>query len=180
VATVEGAIQAGIGFFVTSQLLTYLPARFGGSSLVIVLFAFGALQYAKHPRGVFEFQKRRGTSGSSDCSSPRSTTRCIPPNSLRGCQWLSPLLSLRGVSKSFGGIHAVHDISFDVAPGESVGLVGPNGAGKTTLFNCVCGQLRHDAGEILFEGARWPACPPSSGPAWASGAPTRRSRCSPT
>jgi branched-subunit amino acid ABC-type transport system permease component len=60
VATVEGAIQAGIGFFVTSQLLTYLPARFGGSSLVIVLFAFGAVQYAKHPEGVLEYQKRQG------------------------------------------------------------------------------------------------------------------------
>jgi branched-chain amino acid transport system ATP-binding protein len=63
------------------------------------------------------------------------------------------LLSLRGVSKSFGGIHAVHDISFEVRAGESVGLVGPNGAGKTTLFNCVCGQLRNDDGEILFQGA---------------------------
>jgi branched-chain amino acid transport system ATP-binding protein len=63
------------------------------------------------------------------------------------------LLSLRGVSKSFGGIHAVHDISFEVRAGESVGLVGPNGAGKTTLFNCVCGQLRNDDGEILFDGA---------------------------
>jgi branched-chain amino acid transport system ATP-binding protein len=62
------------------------------------------------------------------------------------------LLSLRGVSKSFGGIHAVHDISFEVRAGESVGLVGPNGAGKTTLFNCVCGQLRNDGGEILFQG----------------------------
>jgi branched-chain amino acid transport system ATP-binding protein len=63
------------------------------------------------------------------------------------------LLSLRGVFKSFGGIHAVHDISFDVRVGESVGLVGPNGAGKTTLFNCVCGQLRNEAGEISFEGS---------------------------
>ena len=63
------------------------------------------------------------------------------------------LLSLRGVSKSFGGIHAVHDISFEVRAGESIGLVGPNGAGKTTLFNCVCGQLRNDDGEILFDGA---------------------------
>ena len=63
------------------------------------------------------------------------------------------LLSLRGVSKSFGGIHAVHDISFEVRAGESIGLVGPNGAGKTTLFNCVCGQLRNDEGEILFDGA---------------------------
>jgi branched-chain amino acid transport system ATP-binding protein len=64
-----------------------------------------------------------------------------------------PLLSLRHVSKSFGGIRAVHDISFDVRPGESVGLIGPNGAGKTTLFNCVGGQLRNDGGEILLQGA---------------------------
>jgi len=64
----------------------------------------------------------------------------------------TPLLSLLGVSKSFGGVQAVSDISFDVRAGESVGLVGPNGAGKTTLFNCVCGQLRNDRGEIRLEG----------------------------
>jgi branched-chain amino acid transport system ATP-binding protein len=64
----------------------------------------------------------------------------------------SPLLSLHGVAKSFGGVQAVSDISFDVGDGESVGLVGPNGAGKTTLFNCVCGQLRNDDGDILFQG----------------------------
>ncbi len=63
-----------------------------------------------------------------------------------------PLLSLRHVSKSFGGIRAVHDISFDVRVGESVGLIGPNGAGKTTLFNCVCGQARNDGGEIFLQG----------------------------
>jgi branched-chain amino acid transport system ATP-binding protein len=63
----------------------------------------------------------------------------------------SPLLSLRGVSKSFGGIQAVSTITFDVAAGESVGLVGPNGAGKTTLFNCVCGQLRPEQGDIVFD-----------------------------
>ena len=63
-----------------------------------------------------------------------------------------PLLSLRGVCKSFGGIQAVHSITFDVGAGESVGLVGPNGAGKTTLFNCVCGQLRPETGDIVFDG----------------------------
>jgi branched-chain amino acid transport system ATP-binding protein len=62
------------------------------------------------------------------------------------------LLSIRDVCKSFGGVRAVHGISFDIKAGESVGLVGPNGAGKTTLFNCVCGQLRPDEGQILFEG----------------------------
>jgi len=67
-----------------------------------------------------------------------------------------PILSVRSVSKSFGGIQAVHSITFDVAPGECVGLVGPNGAGKTTLFNCVCGQLRPETGDIVFDGMpRW-------------------------
>lgn len=61
VSTVEGAIQGGIGFVVIQQLLTYLPARFGGNSLTIVLFAFGALTYAAHPEGILEFQKRRWT-----------------------------------------------------------------------------------------------------------------------
>ena len=61
VSTVEGAIQAGIGFFFVEQLLTYIPSRFGGPSLTIVLFAFGALTYAQHPEGVLEFQKRRWT-----------------------------------------------------------------------------------------------------------------------
>jgi ABC-type branched-subunit amino acid transport system permease subunit len=61
VSTVEGAIQGGIGFVVTQQLLTYLPGRFGGNSLVFVLFAFGALTYASHPEGILEFQKRRWT-----------------------------------------------------------------------------------------------------------------------
>jgi ABC-type branched-subunit amino acid transport system permease subunit len=61
VSSVEGAINAGISFYVIEQLLTYLPSRFGGSSLVIVLFAFGTMQYAKHPEGILEFQKRRST-----------------------------------------------------------------------------------------------------------------------
>jgi branched-chain amino acid transport system permease protein len=61
IGSVEGAINAGISFFVIEQLLTYLPARLGGESLVIVLFAFGTLQFARHPEGVLEFQKRRGS-----------------------------------------------------------------------------------------------------------------------
>ena len=60
-ATVEGAVQAGFGFVILQQLLTYVPARLGGNSLVVVFFAFGALTYAAHPEGILEFQKRRWT-----------------------------------------------------------------------------------------------------------------------
>jgi branched-chain amino acid transport system ATP-binding protein len=71
-----------------------------------------------------------------------------------------PLLNIVGVSKSFGGIKAVDNITFDLQHGESVGLVGPNGAGKTTLFNCVCGQLRADTGRIEFDGEPIHKLPP--------------------
>ncbi len=61
VRTVEGAIQAGMGFVVLQQLLTYLPGRWGSSGVAVVLFAFSALTYASHPEGVVEFQKRQWT-----------------------------------------------------------------------------------------------------------------------
>ncbi|HEX3461837.1 MAG TPA: ABC transporter ATP-binding protein [Acidimicrobiales bacterium] len=64
----------------------------------------------------------------------------------------SPLLAVAGVTKSFGGIAAVRDVSFTVETGESVGLVGPNGAGKTTLFNCICGQLQPEDGRVELKG----------------------------
>src|ERR1700689_5904539 len=81
-----------------------------------------------------------------------SSTRSLPPCRQVASMADQPLLSLRGVCKSFGGIQAVHTVTFDVHPGESIGLVGPNGAGKTTLFNCVCGQLRPEEGDIVFDG----------------------------
>jgi branched-chain amino acid transport system permease protein len=63
-----------------------------------------------------------------------------------------PLLSLRGLSKSFGGAMGVRDVSLDVAQGEVVGIIGANGAGKTTLFNLITGALAPDDGEIRFAG----------------------------
>jgi branched-chain amino acid transport system ATP-binding protein len=62
------------------------------------------------------------------------------------------LLSVKGVSKQFGGFTALNDVSIDIAPGERFGLIGPNGSGKTTLINCIAGSLRNDAGTIHFEG----------------------------
>jgi branched-chain amino acid transport system ATP-binding protein len=65
---------------------------------------------------------------------------------------LSELLSLRGVSKRFGGVDALSEVSFEVPDGEVLGVIGPNGAGKTTLLNCISGVFRPDQGEINFQG----------------------------
>ncbi len=64
------------------------------------------------------------------------------------------LLEVRNVSKSFGGVAANVDISFDVAEGEILGLIGPNGAGKTSLFNAIGGEVSPDRGEIVLAGQR--------------------------
>lgn len=63
-----------------------------------------------------------------------------------------PVLSIAGLSKSFGGIHAVNNLSFDVSEGELLALIGPNGAGKSTCFNMLMGQLPPDAGSVMFAG----------------------------
>jgi branched-chain amino acid transport system ATP-binding protein len=70
------------------------------------------------------------------------------------------LLEVAGLSKSFGGLQAVKDLSFSVAEGAVVGLIGPNGAGKTTVFGLVSGFITPDAGEIRFRGRSVVGVPP--------------------
>jgi branched-chain amino acid transport system permease protein len=62
----------------------------------------------------------------------------------------SPVLAVSGLAKSFGGLHAINDLNFEVRHGELLGIIGPNGAGKTTLFNLLNGFIRPDKGEIVF------------------------------
>jgi branched-chain amino acid transport system ATP-binding protein len=62
------------------------------------------------------------------------------------------VLAVRDLRKSFGGVHAVEGVSFEIDRGEFLALIGPNGAGKSTCFNMINGQLRPDAGDIVFEG----------------------------
>ena len=65
---------------------------------------------------------------------------------------MTPLLQLRSVTKTFGGVAANVDITFDVAEGEILGLIGPNGAGKTSLFNSIGGEVTPDRGTIHLAG----------------------------
>ena len=65
----------------------------------------------------------------------------------------TPLLKISNLSKHFGGLPALSEVSFRAGRGQVTALIGPNGAGKTTLLNCLSGVLKPDGGEILFEGA---------------------------
>ncbi|HEU0159892.1 MAG TPA: ATP-binding cassette domain-containing protein, partial [Hyphomicrobiaceae bacterium] len=67
---------------------------------------------------------------------------------------MAALLEIKGISKSFSGLKAVQNVSFEVPEGAIVGLIGPNGAGKTTCFNLVAGVYRPNAGEIRLAGTR--------------------------
>ncbi len=67
---------------------------------------------------------------------------------------MTPLLELKGISRFFGGLAALTDVSFEVRKDEILGLIGPNGAGKTTLFNVVNGFYAPSRGEVFFKGER--------------------------
>ena len=62
------------------------------------------------------------------------------------------VLAVRSLCKTFGGVHAVNEVSFEIGKGEFLALIGPNGAGKSTCFNMINGQLKPNSGEILFAG----------------------------
>lgn len=71
-----------------------------------------------------------------------------------------PLLSVRQLSKSFGGVRAVQDVSLEVQPQEKVALIGPNGAGKTTFYNMLSGRMRPSSGSVMFAGQEITGLPP--------------------
>ncbi len=71
-----------------------------------------------------------------------------------------PILSVQGISKSYGGLQALADVGFDVARGEIFGIIGPNGSGKTTLINCITGFSKPESGKVSFEGKDITGWPP--------------------
>src|SRR5579872_2173645 len=64
----------------------------------------------------------------------------------------APLLEVENISRSFGGLRALNDVSFSVNEGEIVSIIGPNGAGKTTLFNLISGVFPPSSGDVRFKG----------------------------
>jgi ABC-type branched-subunit amino acid transport system ATPase component len=117
---------------------------YGIAIILVVLLA---------PEGVFwrvrdQFQRRWATRAvQATPLVPHIVTAAPAPATPR-----KPILALSGISKSFGGLRAVTNVSFEIGDSEIVGIIGPNGAGKTTLFNLLNGFLQADSGKVVFAG----------------------------
>ena len=70
------------------------------------------------------------------------------------------ILSVKGISKTFGGLKALVDVGFDISRGEVYGIIGPNGSGKTTLINCITGFIKPLSGQVSFKGQDITGWPP--------------------
>jgi branched-chain amino acid transport system permease protein len=108
------------------------------------------------PEGVFwklrDLLGRRARKGSATAEPAAQVSGSRAPSSASPASVGAPVFEVRNVSKSFGGLKAVQDVSMQVMAGEIVGIIGPNGAGKTTFFNLLNGFIAPDAGEILLDG----------------------------
>ena len=153
VYTVQGAIQAGMAYVILYQVLDYLPSQW--RNLFPILFGLGRDHLRAPPGG------RRGMA-----EAAREVETVVSWARARG-NWPADmaLVEATGISKRYGGIVALDNVSSSLDHGEAVGLVGPNGAGKTTLFDCLNGMhaLRH-GGDRLSMGAESTVCPSISGP----------------
>src|SRR6266542_1988585 len=102
--------------------------------------------------------RRLGVAVAADLASPRHRglhRRCLGASHSPPAKWravMAALLEVDGLTKAFGGLVAVSNMSLAVSPGEVLGLIGPNGSGKTTLLNLIAGTLRCDAGTIRIDG----------------------------
>jgi len=154
VATVWGPV---VGSVILIPLAEILHAELGDKIPGINGVIFGAaivLVVLVAPEGVLpklrDALARRGDKGAARRAvvEPAAAAAVMPPRSPTS----EVLLGVANLSRSFGGLRAVQDVSFEVRKGEVLGIIGPNGAGKTTLFNVLNGFIRPHAGEVLFEG----------------------------
>jgi len=162
---IGAAVLIPVGEILNAELGARLPGIQGviyGIAIIVVILAA--------PEGVFwtlRDRLKRGAQASaakppelSAQAAPLAPADPRPASQSRQAPSGEVLLSVKGLSKSFGGLKAVQDVSFDVHRGMILGIIGPNGAGKTTLFNLLNGFLPPSSGEVVFDGHNMVGCRP--------------------
>ena len=160
VATVWGPV---VGSVILIPLAEVLQAELGDRIPGINGVVFGAaivLVILVAPEGIVPKLRDALARRKAQGAAPLAFTE-IPIREKRVMHSGEVLLQVRRLSRAFGGLRAVQDVSFDVFKGEVLGIIGPNGAGKTTLFNLLNGFIRPQAGEVLFQGRAITALGPS-------------------
>jgi branched-chain amino acid transport system permease protein len=151
-AVLGGVLGAAVVAVLKDQLQNWLPKLMeGGGNLDTIVFGMllvAALQFARE--GLWPSLRRLGPPPAPKAVDLSASPLPRRPTNENG----APLLEVQSVSKHFGGLVAVNDVSFTVKAGEIVGLIGPNGAGKSTTFNLLTGVTRASSGEIRFRGER--------------------------
>ena len=146
-----------IGAAILVPLAETLRAEFGDALPGIHGILYGVaiiVVILRAPEGIYwklhDLHRRRAPA--SPPSPPKASADPVTPRREARSHEAGPLLEVLDVSKSFGGVRAVQNVSFAVQPGEILGIIGPNGAGKTTLFNMLNGIVPPSAGAVRFAG----------------------------
>ena len=166
-ATLWGPV---LGAFLIEWLNETSNNEFGGGNARLLIFGgLLALGVLFMPQGIIpavaRWIERWRTRGQAGLAGERLSgidlrERTVPAPPSGAATAAAPLLEVKGLEKSFGGVRAVDDASFTVAEGSITALIGPNGSGKTTVFNLIGGTMAPEAGEVWFDGERIDRKPP--------------------
>ncbi len=156
IGTVSGPL---LGAVVLTTLSEYSRAYFSGSGRNVDLMIYGALIMAiaaYRPAGLVSLFRRVRGLNAPESVPVDATAPAVPvtPTAAPAFERTAadPILCVRSVSRRFGGLQALDQVSFQVMRHEILGIVGPNGAGKSTLFGVMCGDIRPDSGSVKLEG----------------------------
>jgi ABC-type branched-subunit amino acid transport system ATPase component/ABC-type branched-subunit amino acid transport system permease subunit len=154
-----------LGAFLIEPLANLTSTSLGGADAgAIRLLLFGGLLglvVLFLPRGLLPtasaWVRHRQGQGleQADPDAPSSSAQLFGTDGKTAIAADGPVLTVRGLSKSFGGLRAVDAVDLDLAPASVTGLLGPNGSGKTTLFNLIDGTVRPSSGQLTIAGRRW-------------------------
>jgi ABC-type branched-subunit amino acid transport system ATPase component len=155
-----------LGAFFIVLLSEYTRSWLGGLGTGADFILFGAIIMAvsiKEPGGLAGLLRKaaRAPTAPDDVAGPATPEPdAVPARAAAALPAGQPVLQITGLSKRFGGVEAVRNVTLEVRRGEICGLIGPNGAGKTTLFECVTGFVRPDSGSVRVSGREVVGLPP--------------------